>query len=131
MDRELTLEWVGFFVIALMGCTGGNALAIKSFNQGVENSNLNQNDKTIADYTKAIELDPKSAEAYANRGLAYLRLPQFNKAIGDFTKAIELDDAFAYSAFVYESRGNAYLYMGKQKEAEADFAKAKMLNEGN
>ena len=78
-----SLPWNGlvFFVIALMGCTGGNALAIKSFNQGVENSNLNQNDKTIADYTKAIELDPKSAMAYINRGAAYGKLKQNDEAI--------------------------------------------------
>ena len=87
------LPWNGlfFFVIALMGCTGGNALAITSFNQGVENSNLHQNDKTIADYTKAIELNPKLAMAYINRGNAYGRLKQFDKAIADLTKAIELD----------------------------------------
>jgi len=30
-----------------------------------------QNDKAIADYNKAIELNPRDAEAYNNRGLAY------------------------------------------------------------
>jgi len=121
-----TGSWNGlvFFVIALMGCTGGNALAITSFNQGVENSNLHQNDKTIADYTKAIELDPKLAVAYYIRGMAYEKLEQYDKAIADYTKIIELNPK---SAAAYNYRGNAYLEVGKQKEAEADFAKAKML----
>ena len=124
-----SLPWnrLVFFVIALMGCTGGNALAIASFNQGVENSNLNQDDKTIADYTGAIELDPKLAVAYNNRGFTYANLKQFEKAIGDFTKAIELDPKLAVA---YNNRGNAYKELAKAKEAEADFAKAKML-EGN
>ena len=78
-----SLPWnrLVFFVIALMGCTGGNALAITSFTQGVETSKLKQNDKTIADYTRAIELDPKSAEAYNNRGAAYGKLKQNDEAI--------------------------------------------------
>ena len=84
-----SLPWIGlvFFVIALMGCTGGNALAITSFNQGVENSNLNQYDKAITDYTRAIELDPKSAIAYTARGLAYLKVGKQKEAEADFAKA--------------------------------------------
>ena len=89
-----SLAWNGlvFFVIALMGCTGGNALAITSFNQGVENSNLHQNDKTIADYTKAIEIDPKAAEAYITRGEAYLKVGKKKEAEADFAKAKMLED---------------------------------------
>ena len=118
-----SLPWNGlvFFVIALMGCTGGNALAIASFNQGVENSNLNQDDKTIADYTKAIELDPKSAKAYAVRGDAYKRLKQFYKAIADYTKAIELDPK---DAKAYNNRGIAYRELKKFDKAITDFTKA-------
>ena len=89
-----SLAWNGlvFFVIALMGYTGGNALAIASFNQGVENSKLKQNDKTIADYTRAIELDPKSAEAYINRGNAYLNMGKKKEAEADFAKAKMLNE---------------------------------------
>ena len=101
-----SLPWNGlvFFVIALMGYTGGNALAIASFNQGVENSKLKQFDMAIADYTRAIGLNPKSAKAYNNRGIAYGGLEQFDKAILDFTKAIELDPKLADAYF---NRGNA------------------------
>ena len=89
-----SLPWNGlvFFVIVLMGCTGGNALAITSFNQGVENSKLKQFDKAIADYTKAIELDPKSAIAYTARGLAYLKVGKQKEAEADFAKAKMLNE---------------------------------------
>ena len=118
-----SLPWNGlvFFVIALMGCTGGNALAITSFNQGVENSNLHQNDKTIADFTRAIELDPKSAKAYFARGLAYLVLEQFDKAIADYTKAIELDPKLALA---YNNRGGAYWVLKQYDKAINDYTKA-------
>ena len=60
-------------------------LAIRSFNQGVENSNLQHFDKAITDYTRAIELDPKLAVAYINRRFAYWKLDQNDEAIADVT----------------------------------------------
>ena len=45
----------------------------------------------MADFTKAIELDPKYAEAYANRGLVYANLKEMDKAVDDWHKAIELN----------------------------------------
>ena len=134
-----TLPLGVLLVTALVGCAllifvvgypflTGPSLATKSFNQGLENSNLQQYDKAIADYNKAIELDPKSAVAYSRRGFAYGELEQLDKAIADLTKAIELDPK---DADCYNNRGKAYLKVGKKKEAEADFAKAKMLNKGN
>ena len=48
-------------------------------------------DKAIADYTEAIRLDPKNAEAYCNRGHAYEEKGDYDKAIADCTEAIRLD----------------------------------------
>jgi hypothetical protein len=82
---------VGALTVMKMGCTSGNDLAIKIFNQGLENSKLKQFDKAIADYTKAIELDPKLATAYSNRGIAYGGLKQYNKTITDCTGEFTLE----------------------------------------
>ena len=123
-----SLPWNGlvFFVIAMIGCKGGNEMAKKSFNQGVENSKLQQYDKAITDYNKAIELDPKYAMAYNNRGFAYGKLQQHDraitdKAITDCTKAIELDPKLASA---YSTRGNAYLYHEQHDKAMTDCNKA-------
>ena len=48
-------------------------------------------DKAIADFTEAIRLDPKYAEAYCNRGCAYRNKGDYDKAIADFTEAIRLN----------------------------------------
>jgi tetratricopeptide (TPR) repeat protein len=84
-----------------------------------------QFDSAIADFTKAIELNPQDAIAYNNRGNSYARIEQFNLAIADFTKAIELNpqDAIAYS-----NRGNSYDSKGQFDSAIADFTKAIELN---
>ena len=51
----------------------------------------------VADYTKAIELDPNLAEAYFNRGLALVRLKKTQDGIADLSKAGELGIYKAYS----------------------------------
>jgi tetratricopeptide (TPR) repeat protein len=48
--------------------------------------------RAIADLTKAIELDPELASAYAMRGAAYAMKGEAAKAVSDLKKAIELSD---------------------------------------
>lgn len=52
-------------------------------------------DKAIEDCTLAIALDPKCADAYFYRGLAYRKQKQQDKALADFKQAIALDQKFA------------------------------------
>src|SRR5438093_10698234 len=42
----------------------------------------------IADFSRAIELDPKSTSAYYHRGIARLEKAEFDAAIGDLNRAI-------------------------------------------
>ncbi len=78
-------------------------------------------DDAIADYDKAIALDPNVAIAYTNRGLAYGRKGAFDRAIADYTKAIALDPNFADA---YTNRGVACYMRGDKEQAIADFRKA-------
>ncbi|MFA9476195.1 MAG: tetratricopeptide repeat protein, partial [Filomicrobium sp.] len=48
-------------------------------------------DRAIADYTKAIALDPKDANFYYNRGVAYEKKSDKDQAIADFRKALEIN----------------------------------------
>ena len=77
--------------------------------------------KAIAEYTKAIELDPKGADAYYNRGIAYGKLKQYDKAITDYTKAIELDPK---GADAYCNRGITYEKLKQYEKAITDYTKA-------
>lgn len=78
--------------------------------------NGNEN-KALADYTRAIELNPEDDWAYFTRGRAYMLCGQFNKAIADHTKAIELNPDFAGA---YTGRGVAYMKKGDLDKALAD-----------
>ena len=99
------------------------------FNRGSAYYVNGQYDKAIADLSKAIELNPKDAKAYYNRGLAYGKgKGQFDKAIADFTKAIELDPT---DANAYIGRGVAWGKKGVYDRAISDCNKAVELNPTN
>lgn len=51
----------------------------------------NDADRAIADYTAAIRLDPKYANAYFNRGNGYNSKNDTARAIADYTEVIRLD----------------------------------------
>lgn len=86
---------------------------------------MQQYDEAIADYTKAIQINPNNDYAYYNRGFIYKNnFNDYKKAIEDFTKYIQFDSKFMW---VYVNRGNCYKALGQKKEAEADFAKAREL----
>jgi tetratricopeptide (TPR) repeat protein len=48
-------------------------------------------DLAIADFSKAINLDRQSSEAYFMRGAAYRQKQQYQEALADFDRLIEID----------------------------------------
>jgi tetratricopeptide (TPR) repeat protein len=79
------------------------------------------------DLTKAIEIDPKYADAYNQRGIAFRRNGDFARAISDQSKAIEIKPTFARA---YNSRGFAYQQQKDYDRALADYNKAIELDPG-
>jgi tetratricopeptide (TPR) repeat protein len=78
--------------------------------KGITLYNAGAYEQAIAEFTKAIELDPNLAIAYYNRGLAYLKLEQYNQSLADFNKTIELKpdmgEAWSAKGVVLEKLGN-------------------------
>ena len=64
-------------------------------NRGVSKGDLNDQYGAIADYTKAIELDPNYVLAYVNIGISKEELGDLNGACAAWKKAAELGDADA------------------------------------
>ena len=105
---------------------GNKNKAIASHNRGFAYGELKQYDKAIADFDKAIELNPEDVHVdYRNRGVAYRKLKQYDKAIADYDKAIELNPK---DADTYHNRGFAYDELKQYDKAIADYDKAIKLN---
>ena len=75
-------------VILTLGCVSP---AEQQLVKGNSFRDLEQWDEAIAAYSKAIELDPNLAIAYAGRGFAYYSKDDYDNVIADYTKVIELD----------------------------------------
>jgi len=93
---------------------------------GTEQTNSDPISQGISEFTKAIELNPGSAEAYYKRGKAYVTLSRLgsihaDQALADFTKAIELNPDYAEA---YTERGEIYAVQSNFPQAVADYNRA-------
>jgi Flp pilus assembly protein TadD len=48
-------------------------------------------DRAIEDCTAALCIDPKDADAYNNRGVAYAMKKDYRRARADYEKALQID----------------------------------------
>jgi tetratricopeptide (TPR) repeat protein len=93
----------------------------------------------IADYSRALELNPNYALAHNSRGLAYWGLGQwqssrgedptesYRAAIADFTRALELNPNLADA---HNNRGLSRIAAGDYRGAITDWERAIALNPG-
>jgi tetratricopeptide (TPR) repeat protein len=87
-------------------------------NEAVENDDF---DAAIAEFTKAISVDPEYAPHYGSRGAAYIRKGDMDAAIADFNKGLSLDPG---NTIWYYGRGSAYAYKGTYDAAVTDLTRA-------
>ncbi len=79
------------FALTVPGCAFGQQTAEDFSKRGVAKEKKGDLVGAIADYSKAIELDPKDTIAYFNRGGAKQMKGDLDGAIADYSKAIELN----------------------------------------
>jgi tetratricopeptide (TPR) repeat protein len=132
-DRNEHLRTVSFYYQSNLGPQG----TIVDYNSTIEsypqsfNAYLNRGgvkqakgdfDGAIADYDKAIELDPNYAcHIYFRRGLAKVRKGDFDGAITDFDATI---GSYPNDAIAYCDRGNAKVHKNDLDGAVADYDRA-------
>ena len=94
------------------------ALANAYESRGTEWARQGQHDRAIADFTKAIELDPKLSAAYVNRALSRSDKGESDLAITDYEAALKLspNDTRAHAGRAFE-----WSVKGEYKRAVADY----------
>src|SRR5262249_55720588 len=78
-------------------------------------------EEAMAEFSKAIELNPKDSVRWNERGYAYFTLRKWDKALADLNKAIELDPKYPNG---WNGRGAAYSGLRQLDKALADYNKA-------
>ena len=78
----------------MLGINDSNAATTYN-NRGLAWLGAAQFEKAVADFDKALSLNPKDVLAYNNRGVARQDSGDYEKAIIDFEQALKLDPDFA------------------------------------
>jgi tetratricopeptide (TPR) repeat protein len=95
--------------------------AERHFTRGMELATRGLLEEAVAEYRKAIEIDPKHARAYHGLGLALFDQNKVGEAIACYAEAIKLDPGYAEA---YNSLGGALHYQKKVCDAIACYRKA-------
>ncbi|OHB77690.1 MAG: hypothetical protein A2Z34_09775 [Planctomycetes bacterium RBG_16_59_8] len=82
---------------------------------------LNEQDNAIADYTRSLQLSPKSAGVLYDRGVARMYKKDLNGAVGDYNRALELDPDYILALYF---RGRCRLGLGDHDGAIGDLTRA-------
>lgn len=106
----------------------GQTTATDYYNRGTDRYTQKDYDGAIADYSKAIRLDPQYTDAYRERGLAREVKKNYAGAIIDLTRAIDLDPKNVNS---YYNRGHVKMTMGDSHGAMVDYSKVIELDPGH
>ena len=102
--------------------TENNAVVLKAYtNRAEAHFYLGKIDQSIADSTKAMEVDPLSIMPYLVRSKYYIYNGEYDNAIADCDKVIELG---LRSAEIYYNRGVANSKKGNYEQALEDFNQA-------
>lgn len=75
----------------------------------------------VADYDKALKLNPRLMFAWFNKGNLFSETEDYTSALQCYTEAIGIDPSFGPA---YYNRGLAYLHTGNKRMAFADLSKA-------
>ena len=97
------------------------AQAADFFQAGNTYIGAKQYQEAVTAFTRAIELAPRAAIGYRNRGIAQAHLGNSQPALDDFNTALELDPR---DAVTYNQRGIIYYTLDKPQQAWRDFTKA-------
>lgn len=97
-------------------------IAVELYYSGIEKSTMRDYAGAVADFSKAIQLNPKFAEAYFERGKTNIwgNGVSFQEGILDFNKAIELNPTFSEA---YLERASAKFFSNDFMGSIQDFNK--------
>ncbi|MDX6692747.1 MAG: hypothetical protein QOF02_350 [Blastocatellia bacterium] len=120
MKRSSSLLFIALFLFASSTWAQTSGPAKELADSCIAKYKQNDFDGALADCSKALELNPRSTDAYAMRGVLFLQKGNLEGALADLDKALGLDPR---NAHLYGVRGMAKLKKGDFVDALADYDK--------
>ncbi|MBV9389542.1 MAG: tetratricopeptide repeat protein [Chroococcidiopsidaceae cyanobacterium CP_BM_ER_R8_30] len=121
VDRKIVVLKESSAAIRIYSKTDKVSAANDLIRQGGDKYKKGDYQGAIADYTKALRLNPKSAEAYNYRGNARLNLRNKQGAISDYNQAIKINPKYADA---FDDRGDGRSALGDNQGAIDDYDQA-------
>lgn len=98
------------------------------FNAGLELAAQNKHEEAIAEFQKALALDPEQSNIMGNMAESYSKLDKNKEALEAYQKAIAINPT---DAALYTNMGVVLSKLGKNAESQQAFEKAASLNPGS
>lgn len=116
-EKALSLDKTDAFIYSNMG--------FLYYSVFLQTGTMEDNNRALECYQKAIEIDPLLASAYNGLGGTYRAKGQIKEAIEAWEKSLELDPDYGYSLY---NLGVAYLQIGEKEKALKQFERYLFLN---
>ena len=111
-----------FASVSYVKSVSGNFAGVEAIStwQGPSLGKAEALDRAIADFTRALSMDPNNAQIYLERGQILIEKQDYDRAILDFNQSIQLNPSY----WAYNNRGLAYNNKGQYNTAIPDFDQA-------
>jgi tetratricopeptide (TPR) repeat protein len=97
-------------------------------NKGMSLDYLGRHEEALICYDKAIQIDPRDANALGNKGIALAELDRFEEAMVCFDEALRIDP---HSPAAWINKGYGYNSLGRPEEALACLVHAEQVDPQN
>jgi tetratricopeptide (TPR) repeat protein len=99
--------------------------ALAFIQRGIAYRQKGDANRAIAEFSRALQIDPRNAQAYQGRGNALSSKADFDRAIADYSRALEIDP---HLSLAYVNRGLAFVKKKDSARAIADYTAAIKLD---
>ncbi len=97
-------------------------------NRGLAYLNQSKHAQAMADFDRALEIDPKMAFAYANRAMSQMQRKNYEPALRDVTRALDLRPSYEFAVLL---RAFVNIELKRFADAAGDFRRVLVLSPDN
>ena len=128
MKKKLIFTVIAFFNLALVAQVNAQKTSEEFIDLGIKKFEQKEYMEAIVAFNEAIELNPKSHQAYYMRGNIKQKFADVHGAMKDYNKSIDANEKFAEAYF---ERGNLKYILQDYYGAINDYTTTIKLNENN